>query len=222
MAEMDTRNTGSVTGRVIIDVNGIVGIGAAYVVIWDNKQIIAYTIADMYGNFHFKNIKTSNGIIKYTVFAAKSPYGCGVSEPFEVEPGNDIKKSIMILTQPARIEMWSDRRFVKADGEDAINIKAYAYDALGNPVKDNINIKFTVKVPHWTLNSGGVGFNASEIKRKAIVPTKNGVAVVKYGWVPKGVPSSVIEIEAKIPDNKIIVGEWIIFGKQSINIINYK
>lgn len=221
MAEIDMRNTGLVTGRVITDVNGIVGIGAAYVIIWNNNQIIAYMISDPYGNFNFKNIKSSNGR-KYTIFASKQPYGYGFSEPFEVESGTEVKKIIMIVIQPARIEMWSERRSVKADGKDAIDVRAYVYDALGNPVKDDINIKFTVKVPRWTINSGSLGLNSSEVKRKIIVPTVNGVAVVKYGWVPKGVPLSVVEIEAKIYDNKNIVGAGIILSKQSINIINDK
>jgi PGF-CTERM protein len=161
--------TGSVTGRVTTAANGTVGIGGAYISVVNasnTSQEYYNTTSDAYGNYQIVGINaTYSSVLKtgmnnttpysnaytdgqtaYKIYANKSPYGFGYSQAFGIDANNSgtTTTSVVIITQPAKITLTAVRTNVVADGMDNIQITAYMYDALGNPVSDGYLINFTV------------------------------------------------------------------------------
>jgi len=158
---------GSVTGRVTTSVNGTVGIGGAYIAIVNGSNSTGYeeyynTTSDAYGNYQITGVNATYssvqqtggpgfstvgyGMAAYKMYAAKDPYGEGWSAAFGIDENQSAATttSVVIFTKPARIELKAERSHVIADSLDNINITAYMYDALGNPVADGYNINFTI------------------------------------------------------------------------------
>jgi len=205
---------GSVTGRVTTSVNGTVGIGNAYIAIVNASNVSQEyfnTTSDAYGNYQITGINStysSNtqtpspafptlaaGMAAYKMYAYKEPYGEGYSAAFGIDRDQQSASttSVVIFTKPARIELKAERGHVVADGMDNVQICAYMYDALGNPVADGYNINFTVgnatnnsfleygfpwTVANGSLESYGQGTVIDQ-------PTKDnlGKACVQFGWV---------------------------------------
>jgi len=158
--------TGSVTGRVTTSVNGTVGIGNAFIAVVNASNVSQQyynTTSDAYGNYQITGLSATyasvtgefNGTLfgsyqkatnAYKIYANKSPYGEGWSAAFGIDANESsaTTTSVVIFTQPARIELKAERSHVISDSLDNIKITAYMYDALGNPVADGYNVNFTV------------------------------------------------------------------------------
>ncbi|HTY91248.1 MAG TPA: PGF-CTERM sorting domain-containing protein [Methanocella sp.] len=215
----DWGKKGSVTGRVTTSVNGTVGIGGAYIAIVNasnTTQEFYNTSSDAYGNYQITGINATyssvnltgpdntagtynKGINMYKMYAYKDPYGEGYSNAFGIDA--DLKSaattSVVIFTKPARIELKAERSHVVADSGDNIQICAYMYDALGNPVADGYNVNFTIgnatnnsfmqyPAPAYAPNQNGsfYGYMDPNGRNQTVATTDNaGKACLQYGWV---------------------------------------
>jgi PGF-CTERM protein len=205
---------GSVTGRVTTSVNGTVGIGNAYIAIVNASNVSQEyfnTTSDAYGNYQITGINSTYssvsmqgspalgnltaGMSAYKMYAYKEPYGEGYSAAFGIDKDQQSASttSVVIFTKPARIELKAERGHVVADSEDNIQICAYMYDALGNPVADGYNINFTVgnatnntflqySFP-WTPANGSLGSYGNGEALDQATRDNLGKACVQFGWV---------------------------------------
>jgi len=213
----DWGKKGSVTGRVTTSVNGTVGIGGAYIAIVNasnTSQEFYNTSSDAYGNYQITGINATyssvnltgpdntagtyaKGLVMYKMYALKDPYGEGYSAAFGIDA--DLKSatttSVVIFTKPARIELKADRSHVIADSLDNVNITAYMYDALGNPVADGYNINFTIgnatnnsfmqyPAPSYAGNQNGSFIGPGNNRNQTVSTHDNtGSGSVQFGWV---------------------------------------
>jgi PGF-CTERM protein len=211
---------GSVTGRVTTSANGTVGIGNAYIAIVNASNVSQEyynTTSDAYGNYQITGInatyssinQTSSpafgggtaaaGMAAYKMYANKSPYGEGYSAAFgiDMDQVSASTTSVVIFTKPARIELKAERSHVIADSIDNIEICAYMYDALGNPVADGYLINFTVgnatnnsfedgvAFPGYAPNANGSLDTAGNVANlfQGATTDNTGKACVQFGWV---------------------------------------
>ena len=195
------------------------------------------TTSDAYGNYQITGINATYSSVQgtgindsavadhwgasfaqgqqmYKVYAMKAPYGDGLSAAFGIDAngtvagqGASTPTSVVIITQPAKITLTASRTNVVADGMDNIQITAYMYDALGNPVADGYLINFTIGNAtnnsflgygdYGTWNAAtGLGYNASmngSLNQpgwpnlyQSATTGGTGSTNVQFGWVGLG------------------------------------
>lgn len=187
----DSQHFGAVTGRVTTN-DPSVGIANADVLIVNAANIMqAYYVgkSDSKGYFQFVGVNSSynpststydNG---YKVYAYSSAYGEGFSNSFPVEPYTAEPANVVIIPQPATIDVSLSRNYVVANGSDTLDIWAYITDRSGNPVADGTLIYFIIDNGS-TYNAAQTGHWKGSLDQSVMVQTNHGYANFTYGWVP--------------------------------------
>ncbi len=188
-------NTGSVTGRVTTQ-NTTIGLGGAYVAIvnaTNNNIEYINTTSDQMGYYQITNVNSTYNDMTYQMYANLSPYGEGLSHSFGVNSGATSTTSVVIFTRPVVIDATSSRSYVNPNGADNITIAAYVYDAMGNKVGDGTPVYFTVTNDPVNLTSNIYGSlnGPGTTYKSANISTKNGIASIPYGWIPKQVSGNI-------------------------------
>jgi len=186
-----------VSGRLTTS-NTSVGLPNAYVAIVDaTNSARAYyeTTSDSNGFYQFSAVNNTyspaNGgvyLSLYKVYANHSQFGEGYSNAFPVEEYSTSPANLVIIPQPVRVVVTAEKNHVEADDSDRVVIRAYATDALGDPVVDGTYIDFWVNgtVGYWNASQNGSLSRDGDyygVRNVLNVQTKSGWANVTFGWV---------------------------------------
>lgn len=199
----DQGKRGSVTGKVLPSGNSQDGIDDCYIAIVNASNVneeYAHAITVSNGNFQFTEINVTysstiqfgpdgtpgsyeKGISMYKLYANKSPYGEGYSEPFGIDVNETNNPSYNVVIQPrwTSISLTADNHIRSVNGIEAVRLTASVSDSSGVPAPDGAMVDFTVDVPGWTYRNGSIN---GENSQSASVPVKGGKAVAYYGWFP--------------------------------------
>jgi len=231
---------GAVSGRITTS-NESAGLGHAFVAIVNAANVTqAFYVgeSDSNGFYQFPNVNNTWGMSigtdpsnsarqtiltggsgygeVYKVYANHSLFGEGFSNVFGVEQKSTAPANVVIIPQPTKIVVTAERNNIAADDADHVKIKAYATDALGDPVADGSQIDFAINVTpaNWTAGqNGSLSTNGDYAGLRVInrTMTKGGWANVSFGWVNESYAGNNSTIYAFYSDDLSINGSTSIY-----------
>ena len=225
--------SGSVSGRLTTS-NTSAGLPNAYVAIVDVNnagRALYETTSDANGFYQFPVVNntfspanTGAYLYAYKVYANHSLFGEGYSNAFPVEEHSTAPANVVIIPQPAKIVVTAERNNIAADDADKVLIKAYATDALGDPVADGTHIDFWVNgsssratpssAYFWNPSmNGSLSQNGNQPSTRMVLDaqTKGGWANVTFGWVNETYAGNNSTIYAYYSDDYLINGSTSIY-----------
>ena len=229
--EANYDKAGSVAGRITTS-NTSAGLPNAYVALVDAKNSArAYyeTTTDNNGFYQFPNVNNTWGMTAgaenftqtnsgaygqaYKIYANHSLFGEGLSNSFPVESGSTAPANIVIIPQPAKIVVSAERNNIAADSADKTKVLAYATDALGDPVADGTQIRFTINTTNWDAGANGSLSTTGNLPgaQEVIGQTKGGWANVTFGWVDEIYAGNNSTIIASYASDALINGSTSIY-----------